>query len=328
MDNYAIRCIIPMFSFEVIDMPRKITLPDMDHIRERYEAVLSLKQVAQEFGISLSVLHRAARKAGINIRSQAEAAKERALRDASIGPDEIIALYNSGIGVRGIFNKCQIPIKVVERVLRENGINLRNRSEQQYARMERTDFSARQRLAAAANAANRGRIATVEERCKMAATYEANGTRRASVYEDALANCFDIAGFGYIRQKAVGPYNCDFAIDAIAVEVFGGGWHWHGDHLARTEERFRYIMNAGYDILVIPFSHRFPFSERTGRYLVTLINEMRSNPAPVRQYRVVWGAGDFITGGSADDDQISIEPPFTSVRDGTTGRYKRVGREA
>lgn len=316
-----------MLSFEVIDMPRKITLPDINHIRERYETVLSLKQVAQEFGISLSVLHRAARKAGFHIRSKSEAAKELAMRSAAIDPDGIIALYNEGVGVRGIFNQCQIPIKVIESILRESGINLRNRSEQQYSRMKRTDFAARQKLAAAANAASRGRIATVEERCKMAATYEANGTRRASVYEDALADCFDIAGIGYVRQKAIGPYNCDFTIDAIAVEVFGGGWHWHGDHLARTEERFRYIMNAGYDILVIPFSHRFPFTERTSRYLVSLINEMRGDPTPVRQYRVIWGAGDFITGGSANDDQISVKPPFTSIRDGTTGKYKRVSRE-
>src|SRR5690606_37643437 len=111
---------------------------------------------------------------------------------------------------------------------------------------------------------------------------------------------------------AIGPYNCDLAVHPVAVEVFGGGWHWHGAHYARAEERFRYIMNEGWYVLVVVvgFNGRFPLTPAVGDYVASEIERARRDPSLVGQYRVVWGAGEFSTGGRLEDDHFSIEPPF------------------
>lgn len=307
-------------------MSRKFTTPDGYDILKRYNAIFSCHQIASELGVTIKVVQRLLAEKGIIDTSRKTSTIARSLAETGVSESEVLDMFKSGIGVRGVFEKLGVSINAVNAILERNGIATRNRSEQQFARMANASPEERKRLAKAANEAAKGRVRSFEEKCKMAATFESIGARRESLYEDALAFSFLSGGLTIVRQKAIGPYNCDIAIDSIAVEVFGGHWHWHGEHLARTEERFRYIMNAGFDILVVPFSDSFPFSERTASYLVDLINKMRCNPAPARQYRVIWGAGDFITGGGLDDDKISIDPPFTSARDYATGRYKRVPR--
>ena len=131
-------------------------------------------------------------------------------------------------------------------------------------------------------------------------------------------------GIKTIPQFPIGRYNCDLATDSIAVEVWGGHWHWHGAHLARTEERFRYIMNRRWNILVVCIQKSFPLTAAVGDYVASYIKTLSSSPPNICEYRVIWGAGEFSTGGRADDDYFSVKPPFTRAHNLTTGRYMRI----
>ena len=126
-------------------------------------------------------------------------------------------------------------------------------------------------------------------------------------------------------QHAIGPYNCDLGAYPVAVEIFGGNWHWSGRHLLRSPERFRYILNAGWHILVLHITRRCPVTIEIADYVAAYVDETRRDPARRREYRVVGRAGELLTAGSVDDDEITIIPTFTSGRD-SLGRYKRISR--
>jgi len=159
----------------------------------------------------------------------------------------------------------------------------------------------------------------------MAKGRQAKATHVSEI-ELELAGMLSERGIETTPQLAIGPYNCDLAARPVAVEVFGGHWHWHGHHLARVEERFRHLMDAGWNILVIPVNFSSPLTAAVADYAASYIKATRRDPPAICEYRVVWRAGEFATSGCADDDEISIEPPFRSARDPATGRYKTVAR--
>lgn len=239
--------------------------------------------------------------------------------------DHIIKLYAEGIGVNGIAKQLGVSPRPIERVLKERGVALRNAAAQQQARMDRSSPEERKALAFAAQSARRGQRDTMETRLKRAESFQTI-QRHISAYEVKAEAMFLQRGLVMLPQKAIGPYNCDFAIDAVAVEIFGGHYHWTGAHLARSEERIRYILNAGWNLVMLAVNKNWPLTPEVADYTVSLINNLRREPPAICEYRVVWGAGDFEVIGSADDDKISIKPPFTKSRDGGTGRYQRISR--
>jgi very-short-patch-repair endonuclease len=240
--------------------------------------------------------------------------------------DEVFNLFNSGIGVAGIGKRFGFAAATIEKILAANGVKKRNRSEQQKARMDSYSIQKIKSLTKNANLAAKGRKVSFEEKAKAAKTCEKTGYRNISKYEDFIKNHLEERGISFTPQKAIGKYNCDFAIGSIAVEVFGGKWHWYGQHLARTDERFKYIMNAGFDIFVIAVNESHPLTIASIENLISYIEHRAANPSPIREYRVVWSAGKFITAGSINDENISIKPPFTNARNIANGRYESIPR--
>jgi transposase-like protein len=295
---------------------RRIDLPPND-VCKRYLGGESSNSIANSFGVTMKVVVRILSENGVELRDP---------RTATIDVDEAISMFRSGIGVAGIAKRLGTSPNVVSLRLKDAGVSLRNRSQQQSARMQRATEPERRALAKAAHEAAKGREKTMAEKCQAAQTCQLRGSRRRSPNEDLMAALLRERGIDTVPQMAIGPYNCDLAAHPVAVEIFGGNWHFFGQHAARAEERFRYIMDAGWDILAIVINKRFPLNAAVADYVATEINEARRNPAEARQYRVVWGAGEISTGGSADDDHFSIEPPFTNARDRATGQYKRVPR--
>jgi hypothetical protein len=288
-------------------------------IIQSFRAHGAIKPAARSLGVTDKVVKRVLDKHGVPTRK----AKDPIIE---IDTDEAMRLYEAGVGIRGIAKKFGCAPRSIGSRLKSRGVHIRNRSEQQAMRMARTTKSERKRLAQKANEAARGREHTLAEKIKRAKTRERRKTHRSSI-EVHLERALAAKGLPCTPQKAIGCYNCDIAIDSIAVEVWGGHWHWHGNHLARCEERLRHILDSGFHLLILVITRkRFPLNSGAIDNLVSVINELRANPSSLRQYRVIWGDGEFSISGSADDDQISIEPPFTNARDGGTGRYKTVAR--
>jgi len=301
-------------------MTAKITTLNLNYIIQEYRTGRTAKDIARELSVGTNTILRRLSEAQEPMRPNA--AKVR----IHLPEPEVVEMFNSGIGVRGIADRFECAPSVVHRALKANGLSQRNRSEQQAARMARSSPEERQSLAAAAHEAARGRKRSLEEKTKSAKTRQERETHTSKL-ERRFAAMLIQRGLTVTPQHAIGPYNCDFARHPVAVEIFGGGWHWHGHHLAMTEDRFRYILNAGWHILVFAIDgRRWPLNPQVADYAVTEINRLSSLPPAPCQYRVIWGAGEFTTEGSANDDKLSIEPPFTNTRDALTGRYKRIPR--
>lgn len=289
---------------------------DTREIARRYAAGESRHSLMKRFGVGEKVIYRALAENGV----------ERRPRRRPASADRVAEMFLSGIGVAKIAKSLGTCVPAIVEALAERGLEPRGRSEQQRARMQRASPTERKLLASAANKAMRGRARTFDEKCKMAATFEARQNRRSSKAENRLAEMLRARGLAPTRQKAIGPYNCDLAIPGVAVEVLGGKWHWHGDHAARAEERTRYILNAGWHLLMIAVDRSSPLTAAVADYVVAYAKGARRNPTAPREYRVIWRAGKFSTAGSADDEKITLEPPFRSRRNPATGRYETVAR--
>jgi len=297
--------------------PRRSTI-DESSVIDFYNTGATIAEVGRKFCVTDKVIVRILTENGITTENR------KFIRGLPFA--EIASLYADGVGAAGVAKKFNISASVIIRLLRENGVHIRNASEQQQARMDRTPFHERQRLAEKANAAVRGVPKKRSESIKMARTSFLNGTRRSSPLETRLAEMLLERGIESLPQYPVGPYNCDLACPPVAVEVLGGKWHWHGEHRARAKERTYYFLDRDWHVLYVPIDTSFPLNDAVADYVANFIKFARGNPSATREYRVVWGAGEFVVGGCLDEDEFTFDPPFTSRRNPTNGRYERVPR--
>ena len=242
----------------------------------------------------------------------------------------IVSLFDQGIGVRGIADRFGISPRPIERIITESGRKLRNRSEQQFARMSRTTAIERKALASAAHDAVRGSTRSEESLIKMAATR----CRRVGPLEAEVKQCLEQAGIDCEEQFPIGKYNCDLLckIDPwtttpnVTVEVWGGGWHFHGDHRRRFLERTEYILSSGYSIVFLVISNSFLWNDRAAENLITHIDALSRLPAGTCQYRMIWGDTEHVIVGGLDDIEAALVWPTINRRDLATGRYQRISR--
>jgi transposase len=122
-----------------------------------------------------------------------------------------------------------------------------------------------------------------------------------SPVETLLADMLRERGIPLIQQKAIGPYNVDIATGAVAVEVFGGGWH----NTRREGERLRYLFDRGWDVVIIWVDARnAPLTPAAAEYVISHLQFRKSNPTAPRCYRVIRGTGQLLATGSANSDDL------------------------
>jgi very-short-patch-repair endonuclease len=157
-----------------------------------------------------------------------------------------------------------------------------------------------------AQEATRGRKQTIAHREKIAATREVR-LSNVSAAEILLCGWLAERGIASVPQKAVGPYNLDVGASPIAIEVFGGNWHASkANHIKRA----RYLFNAGWHLVVIwVHGTKSPLTPECADYIVAFLQEARSHPSMIRQYRVLLGGGQEVARGRANDDHISLVMP-------------------
>jgi hypothetical protein len=244
----------------------------------------------------------------------------------SLDVDYLVREYRAGRSVLDLSRQLGVSRNVIDRRLIGAGEQLRTMSEANSVRMSKLSAVERAALAANAHDAIRGTKRSFESKVKNAIAKMASGAGmseiEAMVSSDLKSCCIDT-----IPQLAIGPYNCDLAAFPVAVEVFGGNWHFSGRHLARTEERIRYLGDAGWHVLMLVVCEgkpRYTYGLDTGNYLVSYIKEARSNPSAPREYRVIDCRGNTLSAGRCDDDHISIKPAFANSRNTASGRYDRI----
>lgn len=219
----------------------------------------------------------------------------------------VVDRYVGGESENAIAKSLGVNRFVIRRRLLEAGV--RPRSQSSSERVKWASMSADQRAAqiAAAHDATRGRKASRSERENRAATVEELGI--STPMEARIMAWLRDRGEQPRAQVACGPYNIDIAVRSVAVELFGGGWHAHGSHRARAAQRARDLFDAGWQLLIIWTDRRRPLGEVVADHIIAFAEETSSDPTRPPQYRVIWGNGQFIAAGSAEDDYLAVERP-------------------
>lgn len=239
--------------------------------------------------------------------------------------DNLLKRYRSGESEQQLAQSYGVGRSVIRRILTENGVQPRGIGEAQLLRMQRLSPEERQALAAAAHAAVRGTKQSVEHRESIART---NSTRfnNVSKIEMVIAGWLRERTQDVRQQTAIGPYNSDITFSGVAVEVYGGNWHFTGRHQARAQKRIRYVLDQGWHLVIVLIGIEFPLMPRVADYLISFAEQTGGGPSPIRQYRMVGGNGELLASADSDADKVPHEYPFARTRD-TQGRYQRASRE-
>lgn len=228
---------------------------------------------------------------------------------------EIIPRYLAGESTVELGKAFGVSRDLIRKRLIEFSVPLRGPADANRLMMTNRTPEENARNTEAAHIAARGRKHSIEERSKMAQSREANPSN-IGPNEILLFSMLSARGTDVIPQKAVGPYNCDLAAFPVAVEVWGGYFHYFGSHIARTPKRCRYFFDQGWTILIVHMGRTLrAISERGADYIAAYIQQARSDPSFRREYRMIWGTGEFIACGSSDDDKLAIEETLRRSKD-------------
>lgn len=294
-----------------------------DDLARRYAAGESMKNIADSYGVHIMTVYGRLRRAGVEMRPAGGRKGPRVQT-----PDDLVDTYVAGESELSISLRTGISRPTVRRRLLAAGVKIRSGSEANVLRMARMTPEARLALTDAAHTAVRGKPQSIEHRVKTALTIEAN-PGDPSKYEAEFSDLMNVRHpqVALVRQKAVGPYNLDFALceSRVAVEIFGGNWHTGGRHGRRYRKRTDYLIDAGWLPVIIWVKDAWPLTEFAADYVVSLHERIRGGEPRGRQEHVIRGNGDLGPVGEfkPDDGAIILNfNPGNSQRGGD-GRFRQ-----
>lgn len=262
-------------------------------------------------------------------REQSEAlrgAKIRAslLAHTPLPIDEIARRYLAGESTNALAKAYGAVRSAIDIRLKDAGVTLRSETEANRLVANRRTPEQNRQIMRAAHETVRGsrRKPISNERC--AVTREARGVFITDE-ERMFAGWIAERGIEPLPQKAIGPYNVDIAAGTVAVEIFGGGWHAYGVHKRRSPERFRYILDQGWNLVIIWVSNRrYPLATAAADYVVAFAEQASSDPSMRGKNRVIWGDGKAASSVDFEVDDLAVKPPRSSrLRPGAS--HKRSG---
>ena len=315
-------CNIPIiFCFKVVNMAGKPKYSFYrDNIIELYKSFVSIPNIAAQLFINHKTVRKTLQDAGI----------DTSLGNRNITPpnlEKVLELYNKGIGVAGIAKRLGYSRMYMTGFFKRNGIEQRNRKEQQIERMKNTTKEEIDRLVYNAHLAAKGRNISFNELAERAKTRYNNQVFHNSKYEVQFSNYLHNKNISFERQFPCGAYNLDFLIGNIAVEIFGGQWHNFGKHAARFSERTKYILDSGYFLICVFIEKGDDFQTIVDNQIIPCFNKFSRDKSGITKYRVIWGNSEYATGGCCNDDNFPLIRPTENIRDITTGRYKSVPKD-
>lgn len=274
---------------KVVDMPTKRPVLDPDDTVRRYKAGETLGQIARDYRTRTSRVRDVLVANGVPIRPPGT----RAPDESRVPTSEVVKLYGNGMSAEAIAEHIGCAVGTVCNRLHAAGVSMRSGA----ARVER------------AHAAARAKVYTVAERERAARIVEANPSN-VSPYEVELRAMLAERGVETVPQKAVGVYNVDLAAAPVAVEIFGGNWHFAKDH----RERFRYLADRGWASIVVWVDPRQARLFIKAAEQVILLRELaRRDPAARGQYWMVRCTGEVCAAGSVYSDDFALVRPGDGV---------------
>lgn len=270
-------------------MPRKLFPAYTDHAVQAHLAGASATEIAKQIGSSFVTVRKVLIEAGAYdpaIGKAAAAAKQR----HTIDTDEAVRLYLDGTSENEIAKRLGVQRFVVRRHLASAGVPIRDQTEANRLMMSARSPEEHARNTMAAHDAVRGKrqpettgVARAQAKAKKATPESAD--------ERAMIERLRAAGYDAVPQRAVGKYNIDVAVQPVAVEVFGGGWHASGKHAAGWPARRDYLFDQGWNLVVVWVSAQYPLGRGGYDQVVAHIEQTRSDPSLRRQEWMIRGDG-------------------------------------
>lgn len=266
---------------------------DIDYFHKLHLAGKTLTQIASMTGYKSDYsVYRRFKNAGLEI------IPNKRTNYIRLDDDKIIINFNNGVSVNQLAKKFRVSRTTIVKRLNDHGIQARGRSESMVQRMENASPEERKKLTAKANETTRGRTIGFQELCNRAIGVE----KACKIYRSELlaSKVFNKLGIYPLFQKAIGPYNVDLFIekDAIAVEIYGGGWHATGKASILFRKRFDYLLNAGILPCIVWVDKNFPLEVSVCKKIIILGKKSRHNKSIRSHEHVFRGDGQPTTCGS------------------------------
>lgn len=220
--------------------------------------------------------------------------------------DHAVTLYMSGQSALQVNAATGVSRGALRRELLSRGVEPRGRSAAALNRASKMTPAERLNQAAAAHEAVRGRKVPHDERCKSALGRQRNPPAMSEP-EARFADWLAERHVPYGREVAVGPYNLDFAIGAVGVEILGG--EWHADKKARHSRRTPYILSGGWSLCFVWSTINHPMTAAAAEHVIAYANKVSRDPSALGEYRVIRGDGNLIASGRCEDDEFAGIPP-------------------
>ena len=288
-----------------------------DIIEKHFVSNRSIEDIHSEYGVAKSVIKRV-------IISQGRIPKNAKKWTHGVFVLKCaIALYNYGIGIRGLAERIDVPIMQLKSELQRQGIKLRNQSEQETMKWALMTKQQRLSQVEACHKATTGIKISHDVLVKQSKGRQRSVTH-VSGYEATIADFFTKNGIAFEQQVSIDKYNADFIVKGVVVEIFGGKWHFYGHHAERFNDRIKKIFDCGYPVIILTISESYPLTDSVCDNLVGFINTVSINKPSIGKYWMVWGASDIVTTGGYDSIDSALIFPHTNVRNRVTGRYESV----
>ena len=302
-------------------MPAKLSDGDFENAIQAYAAGEGAESIAARFHTSEKRLREALKARGIFRDKQARyrlvGARNGVTQRAKKGlPDtEIVRRYVAGESEQSLALAFGVSRRAVEARLLAAGVERRNAATVARINAAKRTPEENRRIMLAAQAALHGKPQPLSQKIRRAKTRQARQLG-VSAMEMLLCEWLTprLAPIPCIPQYAVGPYNVDLAIDTdppIAVEIFGGKWHGYGKHVARAPERARYLLDRGWNLIIIwaTDGRSMPsLSLAVADYIVAFFEQSRHDPPLRGQYRVIWGDAQEAAITGSDVNEIALVP--------------------
>lgn len=247
------------------------------------------------------------------------------MKRIALDTNDLVERYNGGESENALSKRYEVSRTVVRRNLVIAGAHIRNQSESESVKWARMTAKQRAVQVSAAHDAARGRIHTEAEKVKRAKRVE-ELRLHVSESERTLAAMLNERGIDTRPQQAIGIYNCDLGAFPVDIEIWGGNWHWSGEHMERTPRRIHHILNTGWHVLIVNVTKRFPLTDETADYIAAYVKRARRNPSAPREYRVIRSSGQVLASGGAESDHFTIVFPFHSCRNSSNGQYNSIAK--
>jgi hypothetical protein len=219
--------------------------------------------------------------------------------------DDLRRRHAEGQSVLQMARELGVQRRTIDIYLRRLGPEARSASEANRLRMARMTPEERRADAAAAHAARRTGGSRERDTFTPGQIEKARVAERDLSYAQPDESLVAALYPQFRRQVAVGPYNLDFLVGNVAVEVHSSNTHplYHPNLAHRTEQ----LLGAGFHV-----GYLWPYGERGCHDLIAWAQQVSLDVPLGGQYRVVRGHGEV---ASVDEAQMHAAAMRHMARD-------------